>query len=41
MARVAKGPDRELELEVRVRDRDVLVEHTLDRFLRPRAILEY
>ncbi len=39
MVRTPKHPDREVELEVRVRDRDVLVEDALDRLLRPRAVL--
>jgi hypothetical protein len=38
VVRSAKHPDRERELEVRIRDRDVLVEHTFDRLLRPRAV---
>lgn len=37
--RLSKHPDRERELEVRVRDRTRLVEHTLNRLLRPRAVL--
>jgi hypothetical protein len=36
---LAEHPDRERELEVRVRDRAAFVEHTLDGFLRPRAVL--
>ena len=36
-----KHPNCKLELEVRVRDRDVLVEHALDRLLRPRAVLSH
>ena len=38
--RLAKHPDRERELEVRVRDCARLVEHALDRLLRPRAVLQ-
>ena len=34
-----KHPDGKRELEVRVRDGDVLVEHTLNSFLSPRTIL--
>ena len=35
----AKHPDRERELEVWIRNSAILVEHTLDRLLRPRTIL--
>ena len=38
--RSAEHPYRERELEVRVRDRHVVVEHPFDRFLWPRPILE-
>lgn len=36
---LAQHPNRERELEVRVRDRNRPIEHPLDRFLRPRTIL--
>ena len=38
--RATEHPNRELKLEVRVRDRHVVVEHPFDRFLWPRPILE-
>jgi len=37
---LAQHPNRERELEVRVRNRDCPVEHPLDRFLRPRTVLQ-
>jgi len=37
---LAQHPNRERELEVRIRDRDRPVEHPLDRFLRPRTVLQ-
>ena len=39
LVRAAKHPNRKRELEVRVRNRNVLIEHALDSFLGPRAVL--
>ena len=38
--RLAQHPNRERELEVRVRDSDCPIEHPLYRFLRPRTVLQ-
>jgi len=37
---LAQHPNRERELEVWIRDRDCPIEHPLDRFLRPRTVLQ-